>query len=90
MAQRKICNYMRMINVAGFAAILGVRLQEMGDIRTLPGFPRAELVEDDIELWGADLPLEWLEQQTCLMQMQLRRLERLLEQAKMATKQLIL
>lgn len=93
MSRRRNSTYVRMINLAGFAAILGVRLDEMDLIRELPGFPRAELnpgePESDEELWGADVPLAWLEDQTQLMQLQLSRMNVLLKQATMATKELL-
>lgn len=93
MSRRRNSKSVQMINLAGFAAILGVRLEEMDLIRELPGFPRAEInpgeLESDEELWGADTPLAWLETQTYLMQIQLRRMNNLLKQAAMATKELL-
>ena len=90
MARRRKARYMRMINVAGFAAILGVQLEAMETIMELPGFPRPELVEDGVKFWSADQPLAWLEEQTWMMRIQIKQLEQLLKQAKMATEELVL
>lgn len=89
MGRRKRGKYIRMINLAGFAAILGETLLKMQDVRDLPGFPRAELDEDGEEIWEADAPLAWLESQTHLTRVQLWQLDDYLKQARMATEQLL-
>lgn len=88
MARRDKVTYHKFINAAGFASILGVPLEDMKTIRELPGFPDPELIEDEVEIWTSDQPLAWLEQQTWLMSIQLKQLERLLKQATMATREL--
>ena len=58
MARRRKTRYIQMINLAGFAAILGTPIDAMETIMELPGFPRPELVEDGVKFWSADQPLK--------------------------------